>query len=143
MATISHYNHTANLLLSADVNSASVWSVVLLSSSAIFDATDTTLNDATNTGAWEVHGNGWTQGGETITNVAGAVANTDEGELTADDLEVQITGGDLGPFSFYLICVDGVPLSFVTLTAPKTVPNGYIAHIPWTDGVLYSSAMSA
>lgn len=143
MATIQHYNHTASLLTpGGGVLPSDVWTVVLLDENATFDATDTTLAEATSSGTWEVYGNGWAQGGEAISNVASSLVDTTDGQITADDLEVQIIGGDLGPFDFYLICVDDIPLSFITLSAAKTVLNGYVAHIPWTDGVLYSSAMA-
>lgn len=143
MATIQHYNHTASLLQAGGVLPSDTWTVVLLDANAVFDATDTTLVAATNSAVsdWEVSGNGWTAGGETINNVAGAIADTTNGEITGDDVTATITGGDLGPFSFYIICVDDVPLSFVTLSAPKTVLNGYVAHIPWASGVLYTTTM--
>lgn len=141
MATIQHYNHTASLLQPGGIDLTDTWTVVLLDSNAAFDATHTTLTAATNSGAWEVSGSGWTEGGEAISNVAGAIANTNEGEITADTLTVSITGGDLGPFDHYLICVGDVPLSCVTLSTSKTVLDGYNAQIPWLNGVLYSVEM--
>lgn len=142
MATIQHYNHTASLLQPGGVALTDTWSVVLLDSDATFDATHTTLAQATNSGAWEVFGNGWTEGGEAISNVAGAINDTDEAVITADDLLVSISSGNLGPFDHYLICVDDVPLSCVTLSASKTIFTGYDAHIPWSDGILYTTAMT-
>lgn len=138
---IQNYNHTAKMLQPGGVSTSDTWLVILLDSNAVFDADHTTIAEATNSGAWEVFGNGWSEGGEEITNVSGEISGDSGGAVTADDIRVKIFGGDLGPFDFYLLCANGVPLSFVTLTAPKTVLRGYYARIPWTDGVLYSSAM--
>jgi hypothetical protein len=142
MATASVYNHTVKRFLTGENAVGDTYKVVLLSAAASFTATDTTLAQVTDDGDWEIFGNGWSESGHAITGLTGAVTNTNDGKVSATDLQVPIIGGDLGPFSAYVIYndtdTDDPPVAYIELTAAKTVENGYIAHFPWVDGVLFS-----
>jgi hypothetical protein len=134
----SWYNHTAKRFLSGANSDADTYKVVLLNSSAVFNANHVTYNDATNSGASAVAGYGWDTGGEEILNWAAAVASTNEGAIEADDTEAAIIGAALGPFSYWLIIntTDNAVVAFVTLASATTVPNGYLVQFPWTDGTI-------
>jgi hypothetical protein len=139
MATIQLYNHTAQLFQAGSNIAADTYKVILLNASASFDATHTTVDQVTNTGAYEVYGNGWTQGGETIANVAMTTVDTNDSKFAGDNISVAISGGNLGPFSAYVIVnsTDSKPLAYVTLDAPATVVDGVYAQIVWnTDGII-------
>jgi hypothetical protein len=105
--TISHYNHTRAKLLDLGVGpEAANFYVELLDGDASFDATDTTKTAVDNAGGYEVHGNGWTEGGENAANVAVTVTATDEAMLDFDDIAVTATGGSIGPAEAALVWLD-------------------------------------
>jgi hypothetical protein len=137
MPTFSFYNHTAAKLFTGDFDASDTFKVILLSSSATFDATDTTASEVTNAGAWEVYGNGWSQGGYTLSGVTIGNDSTDDAMLDADDVSQVITGGDLGPFSAYAIVdttlANSPPLCFIALDAPVTILENNAATITWNS----------
>lgn len=141
MATIQLYNHTANLFASGTCIAADTYKMMLLNSSASFDATDTQLTQVSNAGAYEVSGNGWDVGGEPLANVAFAIATTNDSTFDADDVLVTISGGNLGPYSAYVIYNDtdanDPPLAYVTLTAPQTVADGGVAGAIWNASGIF------
>jgi hypothetical protein len=55
------------------------------------------VHTAFHIGDYEVSGNGWTPGGETLDNVAATTVTTNDANLGSDDEEVIATGGDIGP----------------------------------------------
>jgi len=130
--TISTYNHTSKKLLQLSmVDEAANFYVELLDATATFVATETTKTAVDNAGAKEVYDNGWTQGGENLTNVAVTTVNTDDAMIDADNIVVTATGGSIGPASAALIYVNegagGVtysPLWYVTFDAAKTATVG-------------------
>lgn len=125
--TISRYNHTAKLLLNKEL-ALTTFKVMLLNNSATFDATDTALTDVTNAGAYQVSGNGWDSGGETLSNVAVTVVATDGAMIDADDLAITATGGDIGPAYKAVIYDDthasDAPLWFIDFGESKTAGVG-------------------
>lgn len=140
MATIQLYNHTAQLFASGTCIAGDTYKMMLLNSSASFNAAHTALTTVSNAGAYEVYGNGWTQGGETLANVAITTVTTNDAKFDADDVLKAITGGSLGPYSAYVLFNDtdanDPPLAFVTLTAAQTVADGGVAGAIWnTDGI--------
>lgn len=141
MATAFIYNHTRFNFISGNNVGADTYKVALLNASATFNAAHTTLAQVTNNGANEVSGFGWAAGGMAIPNDNFQIVNTDEAAMTADNLEVVISGGDLGPFSHYVIFNDtdpnDPPLVFITLTAPQTVPDGNTIRFPWVNNRLF------
>lgn len=140
MATIQLYNHTAALFASGTCIAGDTYKVMLLNSSASFNAAHTALTTVSNAGAYEVSGNGWDVGGEPLASVAIGTVTTNDAAFTAANLLVNISGGSLGPYSAYVIYNDtdanDPPLAFVTLTAAQTVADGGVAGAIWnTDGI--------
>jgi hypothetical protein len=141
MATISLYNNTVYRFV-AGLNSASdTYKVMLLSSSASFNATHTTLDQVSNNGSYEVYGYGWPQGGFTLTGVTLALATTNDAAFDAADVSQAISGGTLGPFSAYVIYndtdADNPPVAFVSLTSAQSVGDGNTVGITWdADGII-------
>lgn len=141
MSTITLYNHTVARFVTGANAAADTYKVMLLSSSASFNATHTTLDQVSNTGSYEVYGNGWPQGGFTLTGVTLALATTNDAAFDAADVSQAISGGALGPFSAYVIYndtdSDNPPLAYVALTSAQTVSDGNTAGIAWdADGIV-------
>ena len=144
MSTIQLYNHTISRFVTGANAAADTYKVMLLSDSATFDATHTTLSQVTNAGANQVSGNGWTAGGVTLANVTLALANTSGAKFDADDISVTATGGSIGPYSHYVIFndtdADDPPVGLVTLTAPATITVGQALEIHWSSNGIVSFA---
>jgi hypothetical protein len=141
MSTISLYNHTASRFVLGLNGVGDTYKVMLLSSSASFNATHTKLTEVSNAAAYEVYGNGWTQGGVTLTGVTLALATTNDAAFDANDVAQAISGGSLGPYSAYVIYndtdTDDPPVAYVALTAPQTIADGNTAGITWdADGIV-------
>lgn len=135
MATMQLYNHTAARFASGANTAADTYKMVLLNLTATFDATDTALTDVTNAGAYEIYGNGWTQGGETLANVTIETTTTNDAKFDADDVLVEISGGSLGPYSAYVITnsTDDKLVCYVALSAAQTVADGGVAGAIWNS----------
>lgn len=124
---MSVYNHLAKLLLNQEVDLGNV-KAMLLDGNAAFDATHTDIDQVSNSGAWEVYGNGWAQGGPALTNVSTSIVSTDDAVLTADDVSVTATGGPIGPADAVVFydASSGKPLAFYAFggseTAGETTP---------------------
>lgn len=116
--TISRYNHTVKKLLNKEVDYTTL-KMMLLSNSATYTATDTTLDQVAGANtpprANEVSGNGWTTGGEALANVAITIVTTNDAKLDADDITKTATGGNIGPARKAVIYDDtgDVPLWFI------------------------------
>ena len=139
MPTSQLYDHTVNLFVSGANSTADTYKVILLSSAATFVAAATTVDEVTNSGANEVSGNGWTAGGMTIGNPTITQVTTNDSQFSGDNIITEISGGDLGPFSAYVIVnsTDSKPLAYITLDAPETVTSGLYAQIAWpSDGII-------
>lgn len=122
------YNHTARKVASQDIDFDNL-RIMLLSGDAVFDATHTTLLEVADVAyANEVHGNGWTEGGEFLANVVAATITTDDAMIDADDPVVVATGGAIGPASFAVIYddtdADGGPLAFLDFDGAITAGEG-------------------
>ena len=145
MATFNFYNHTANLFMSGGITSGDTFTVMLLNSSAVFTASHTALDSVSNSGAYEVSGNGWTTGGEVIANVTIDTDDTDSAMLDGDNISVTITGGALGPFTAYVIyattLAGDLPLGYISLDTPMTVSENNAAVIDWSaSGIIRINA---
>lgn len=141
MPTISLYNHTAGRFMTGANSASDTYKVMLLTAAASFNATHTTLAQVSSSGAYEVSGNGWPTGGFTLTGVTVGTVTTNDAAFDAADVSQAISGGDLGPFSSYVIYndtdTDDPPIAFVTLDAPQTIADGNILGIAWNaDGIV-------
>lgn len=141
--TTSPYNHTLKLFLNQEVD-VDALKVMLLDGTAAFDATHTSVNQVSNTGAYEVDGNGWDTGGEALASEAVTVVSTSGAMLDAADLEVTATGGAIGPADAALIldATNATPLFFIDFGESKTADEGTpfkvtfnangLARVTWT-----------
>lgn len=132
MATITQlYNHTVNRFNEGANIEGDTYKLMLLNGGT-FTAAHTTLAQVQATGT-EVYGNGWPQGGFTLTGVAAAVADTDGGSWTFDEVIQAISGGSLGPYDHYVIYndtdTDNPPVCLVTMETALTVTSGNSASI--------------
>lgn len=104
--TANVYNHTAALFAGQTVT-ISTLNVMLLSSSASFDATHTTVNAVAGAAsphrAKEVYGNGWAEGGKTIASVAASTVTTNDAKLAGDQVSETASGGIIGPCRYVLL----------------------------------------
>lgn len=100
--TMSPYNHLAKLLLNQEVDFANI-RIALLDATGLFVGAHVAKTNVDNAGAREVFGNGWVQGGPTLTNVAVTTVDTNDAMLDADDVSVTATGGAIGPAENALI----------------------------------------
>lgn len=136
MATTDIYNHTTNLFASGQCPASATFKAMLLNDSATFTASHTAVTSVSNSGANEVYGYGWTQGGETLAGVTFSVSDTNGSKFTADDPQVTLSGGNLTWYK-YLIYTGTTPLFFVTLTNALTVTDGNVAGIDiGTNGIV-------
>jgi hypothetical protein len=147
--TFRSYNHNCFRFMTGANSTSKTYKLLLLNSSATFDATHTTLAQVTNSGAYEVSGNGWPAGGKTLTNVAITAAGTGnaDAKFTADGVMQLISGGSLGPFSAYVLaCTSDAgspPVVFVQLaTAGSIIADTYFEILWPTDGFQYFSRQS-
>lgn len=137
--TVSTYNHTAEKLLKLSLTSeAANFYLELLSGDASFLASHTTKAQVDNSGGYEVHGNGWDQGGENLANVAVSTVTTNDGMIDADDVQVTATGGSIGPADAALVYVDEggagttkSPLWFIDFGESKTATVGNVFPVIW------------
>lgn len=110
MAVTAHvYNHTLSLIAGQTVDNDNL-KVMLLTSSAAFDATDTSIDDVAGalSGSpaerdYEFYGNSWPQGGKTVANVASNTITTNDAALTGDQTSQTASGGNIGPCRFVLL----------------------------------------
>lgn len=110
MAVTAHvYNHTLSLIAGQTVDNDNL-KVMLLTSSAAFDATDTSIDDVAGalSGSpaerdYEFYGNSWPQGGKVVANVASNTITTNDAAVTGDQLVETASGGNIGPCRFILL----------------------------------------
>lgn len=107
MAVTAHvYNHTLSLIAGQTVDNDNL-KVMLLTSSAAFDATDASVDDVAGAAspdrANEFYGNGWPQGGKTVANVASNIITTNDAALTGDQIAETASGGSIGPCRYILL----------------------------------------
>ncbi|MFD1330269.1 hypothetical protein [Mycoplana ramosa] len=127
MASVTRlYNHTTRKLFSIDLGSLRV---MLLNENAVFTASHTTLTQVAGAAnVNEVHGNGWTQGGEYLGNAAWSTVTGDDSKLDCDDPVVIATGGSIGPAYGAVIYDDSdpdkAPLAFLDFDGAISAGEG-------------------
>lgn len=107
--TANTYNHTASLIAGQGINKVNL-KAMLLTSSASFTATNTTVDSVAGalTGspaarANEFYGNGWPQGGPTVGSVAASTITTNDAKLSAAQISVTASGGQIGDARYVLL----------------------------------------
>lgn len=123
------YDHTLKLLIGQEVSLTDL-KLILLDDTAVFDPSDTDLTDVADA---EVHGNGWTQGGEPLTSVTASIFGTNGVKLDADDIEKTATSGAIGP-AYYGDIYDSSTdklLARIDFDGPKEAGEGTPFKITW------------
>ena len=141
--TISRYNHTAKKLLNKEVTYTTL-KVQLLNATATFTAAHTALTSVNNAGAYQVSGNGWTAGGETLASVAVTVVDTNDAMLDANDITKTASGGSIGPAYSAVVYDDtdasDAPLWFIDFGGAKEAGDGTDFKIVWNASGIYRTA---
>jgi hypothetical protein len=134
--TVSVYNHTRKLFANGEVDLADV-KVMLRNDTTVFNAAHTVIGDLA--GA-EVHGGGWTEGGEPIDSLAVTVVATNGAMLDGTDVSVTATGSAIGPAYKAVIYDDDTTtknlLFFIDFGAAEEAGVGTDFKIVWNaDGI--------
>lgn len=133
--TISRYNHTAKRFLNKEVDITNL-KVLLLNAAASFAAGNTQLTQVTNAGAYQVSGNGWPSGGVLLAGVTITTVSTNGAMIDAGDIEIEATGGDIGPTYAAVIYDDAAandpPLWYIDFGAAQTAGAGTPFKISWS-----------
>lgn len=138
--TISLYNNTVKRLLNKEVTYTTL-KLMLLNNTASFTAANTTLSQVSNAGAYEVSGNGWAAGGQTLANVAVTVVTINDAKLDADDVIVTATGGAIGP-AYKAVLYDDTdasdaPLAFIDFGQVEEAGQDTDFRVVWNaSGIL-------
>lgn len=137
--TVSVYDHVANLINTGTLVAGDTYKVELLNNSATFTAAHTTVTAVDNAGAYEVSGNGWTAGGETLASVAITVTGTNDSMFDAADISVTASGGTIGPAYKALLynSTDTKPILFIDFGEAKTADDGTPFKINWSASGIY------
>ncbi|MFC3724417.1 WD40 repeat domain-containing protein [Neoaquamicrobium sediminum] len=137
VSTSSFYDGALAALVTDTVDLQAL-KVVLLSDAAEFDPNASTLAEVTNGGAYEVHGNGWTEGGEPLTSVANSEVNGNLVALVADDISRIIFGGGI-EFRYAVIVEGSTPRIFTDFSQPVIVGADKELGFDFSNGlVVYS-----
>lgn len=142
--TISLYDSTVARLLDKSITLTTL-KVMLLNNNAVFTASDTTLaGPAGASNVNEVRGNGWTQGGVTLTNVAVSTVTTNDAKLDADDVVVLASGGGIGPAYAAVVYDDtnpsDAPLIYISFGEAKSADAATDFKILWSsNGIITAS----
>ena len=133
------FNHTRKLFANGEVTLANL-KVMLYGDSYTFDATETDMQAVESD---EVHGSGWTQGGEAIGSAAIAVSDTNEATLDGNDISKTASGGSIGP-AHGLVVLDAtgenssawLPLFHMAFQSAQEAGEGTDFKITWhSDGI--------
>lgn len=131
--TIQLYNHTTLRFANGANAATDTYKVALLNSSSSFVASHTAASNVM-TGV-EVYGNGWTQGGETLTNVTISTVTTNDAMFDADDISVTATGGPIGP-AYNAVLINATdanspPVAYINFGEAKQADVGTPFKINW------------
>ena len=136
--TVSLYNHTAKKFGEGSWADTDTYKLMLLDSSAAFDATDTVIGDVS---ADEVSGNGWTVGGETLANVDVTTVTTNDGKFDADDVAVTASGGAIGAADYAAIYNDDdtdALVAWIDFGESKTADSGTQFKFTWSSSGIFT-----
>ena len=139
--TISVYNSSIRRLVGQQVNFLTL-KLMLLDNNAVFNATHTTLSGPAGPGnANQVSGNGWTAGGELVSNVTVTTVDTNDAMLDAENVIKKALGGPIGPAHKAVLYDDSDtndgPLVFVDFGEPITAGENTDFLVAWSEmGIL-------
>lgn len=136
--SISLYNHTAKLFADGSNAAGDTYKVKLLTA-ATFDASHTTLAA---TGGTETTGaNGYTTGGQSLSNVAVTTVSTNDAKFDADDLTWNASGGSISA-AYGIIYndsdADDPPLAFIDFDGSQSAGDGTDFKIVWNASGIFT-----
>ncbi len=135
--TVNLYNHTSKKFGEGSFADTDIYKVALLNTSGTFTATHTAWSDLS---AFEVSGNGWTAGGETLTAVDVTTVTTNDAKFDAANVTATASGGAIGPTSFGVIVntseTPDALVAHINFDGAKTADSGTDFKITWnTNGI--------
>lgn len=138
--TISLYNDVVQRFVNGSLSASDTYKLELLNDSATFVAANTTKTQVDSAGAYEVSGNGWAVGGQTLTGVTTSLVNTNDAMFDANDIEVTATGGAIGPAYKALLynSTDSTLVAFIDFGAAKTADTGTPFKVTWDPAGIVS-----
>lgn len=142
--TISLYDDTVSRFVNGENSTSDTYKLALLNNSATFTASHTAKSQVDNSGAYEVSGNGWAAGGETLT-VSVSKTTTNDAMFDATDVEVTATGGAIGPAYKALIynaTDSNYPVAFIDFGEAKTADVGTPFKVTWNAAGIISFTYS-
>lgn len=129
------YKNTDIVLLSSDLS----LSKMTLLNAVNYDSQHTSMLSVLQSGALEVYGNGWPQGGAAL-NVEVAESRTDNAALLSKGVQLLAVDGNIGPALAAVIHVNDKPYIFCDFEGEKfTLKNHYFSITFQDDVVLYST----
>ena len=143
--TVNLYNSATKRLVNKEVTYTTL-KLMLLDNTASFTAANSTLDSVagalSGTRPKEVYGNGWTQGGMTLANVAVTTVTTNDAMLDADDVTVTATGGAIGP-AYAAVLYDDTdsnkgPLAYIDFGQAQTAGQDTDFKVVWNASGLIS-----
>lgn len=140
--TVSLYNHTAARFASG-ANAEGDTYKVMLCTAATFTASDTTLAGITKT---EVAGaNGYTTGGQALSNVAVSTVTTNDAKFDADDVTWTASGGSITA-SYGILYNDSdtndPPVAFIDFGGSESAGAGTDFLIVWNASGIFTWTVS-
>lgn len=121
LSTSSFYNDAVSDLVMGNIDFEAV-KVLLLDDSASFSPSDSTVDAVTGSGAYEVFGANWPEGGVTLTNVEYVPEGGMGVRLAADNVSQEIFGGSITARAA-LIYQGTQPLIYIDFGEDRTIPN--------------------
>lgn len=136
--TVSLYNHTAKNFADGTFNPADTFKLMLLTSGT-YDATDALLADVVYTQV--ASGNGYTTGGQALTNLTLTTVTTNDAKLDADDVIWTASGGSIAASAALLYddTETGDPVVlYIDFGGTQTASDGADFRIVWnsTNGII-------
>jgi hypothetical protein len=107
----------------------------LLTSSAVFDETDTTLAEVTNNGAWEVTGGAWPAGGIMLSNVTEGMGATNYEFLSDPVTWLTFGSGMAWRYGVLYDATNGIPLVCFDYFGERIVASNREVHFNFPSDV--------
>lgn len=136
--TISLYNHTAKLFADGSNAVADTYKVKLYTA-ATFNAANTTL--AGITGTETTAANGYTAGGQALSNVSVTTVTTNDAKFDADDLTWSASGGSITAAYGVLYNdtdVNDPPIAFIDFDGTQTAGDQTDFKIIWNASGIFT-----
>lgn len=136
--SITPYNHTAKLFADGSLVASDTYKLMLCTS-ATFNAANTTLASVTKTEV--ANGNGYTTGGQALTNVAVTTVTTNDASFDADDVIWNASGGAITA-SYAILYNDtdanDPPVAFIDFDGSESAISGTTFSVVWNASGIFT-----